>query len=152
MATGTVTWFSDEKGFGFITPDDRSKDVFVHDSAIVGDGYRSLGERATVSNDTESGPQATQGRKRSADFVGQDLGHRPRSHRSTTAAVLARERPLIVPQRTPPLAPGDGVDEIEKRFKSVAARSAGRASRRRFPSERLAICSTLGFRALRKPA
>jgi cold shock protein len=57
MATGTVKWFSDEKGFGFITPDDHSKDVFVHHSAIVGDGYRSLGEGAKVSYDTESGPK-----------------------------------------------------------------------------------------------
>jgi CspA family cold shock protein len=57
MATGTVKWFSDEKGFGFITPDDHSNDVFVHHSAIVGDGYRSLAEGAKVSYDTESGPK-----------------------------------------------------------------------------------------------
>jgi cold shock protein len=57
MPTGTVKWFSDEKGFGFITPDDQSKDVFVHHSAIVADGYRSLAEGAKVSYDTESGPK-----------------------------------------------------------------------------------------------
>jgi cold shock protein len=57
MAPGTVKWFSDEKGFGFITPDDHSADVFVHHSAIVGDGYRSLPEGAAVSYDTESGPK-----------------------------------------------------------------------------------------------
>ena len=55
MATGVVKWFSDEKGFGFITPDDGSQDVFVHHSAIVGDGYRSLDEGAKVSYETEAG-------------------------------------------------------------------------------------------------
>ena len=55
MATGTVKWFSDEKGFGFITPDDQSKDLFVHHSAIGGQGYKSLREGAKVSYDQEHG-------------------------------------------------------------------------------------------------
>ena len=55
MATGTVKWFSDEKGFGFITPDDASKDLFVHHSGISGDGYRSLSEGSRVSYDAQSG-------------------------------------------------------------------------------------------------
>jgi CspA family cold shock protein len=62
MSTGTVKWFSDEKGFGFITPDDRSQDVFVHHSAIVGDGYKSLDEGAKVSYEAEpsdKGPRAS---------------------------------------------------------------------------------------------
>jgi cold shock protein len=55
MATGTVKWFSDEKGFGFITPDEAGPDLFVHHQAIVGDGYRSLAEGAKVSYDAEQG-------------------------------------------------------------------------------------------------
>jgi CspA family cold shock protein len=61
VATGTVKWFNAEKGFGFITPDDGSGDVFAHFSAIVGDGYRSLDENQRVSfNITKGtkGPQA----------------------------------------------------------------------------------------------
>jgi CspA family cold shock protein len=62
MATGTVKWFSSEKGYGFVTPDDGSADVFVHFSAIVGDGYRNLDEGQKVSYEVtqgQKGPQAT---------------------------------------------------------------------------------------------
>ena len=55
MPTGTVKWFSSEKGFGFITPDDGTKDLFVHHTGIDSDGYRSLDEGAKVSFDTEAG-------------------------------------------------------------------------------------------------
>jgi CspA family cold shock protein len=55
MATGTVKWFNDEKGFGFITPDDSGKDLFVHHSSIQGEGFRSLAEGAKVSYDAEQG-------------------------------------------------------------------------------------------------
>jgi CspA family cold shock protein len=57
MANGTVKWFSDQKGYGFITPDEPGKDLFVHQSAIVADGFRSLAEGAQVSYDTEQGPK-----------------------------------------------------------------------------------------------
>ncbi len=55
MAGGTVKWFSDEKGYGFITPDDGSKDLFVHFSNIEGDGFRSLTEGQRVTFETQEG-------------------------------------------------------------------------------------------------
>ena len=62
MATGTVKWFSSEKGFGFITPDDGSADVFVHFSAIAGEGFRNLDEGQKVTYEVpqgQKGPQAS---------------------------------------------------------------------------------------------
>jgi CspA family cold shock protein len=62
VATGTVKWFSSEKGFGFITPDDGSADVFVHFSAIAGEGYRNLDENQKVEYEVgqgQKGPQAS---------------------------------------------------------------------------------------------
>ena len=55
MPNGTVKWFSDEKGFGFITPDDGGKDLFVHHSAIQADGFRTLAEGAQVSYEAQAG-------------------------------------------------------------------------------------------------
>jgi CspA family cold shock protein len=54
MATGTVKWLSDDKGFGFVTPDEPGKDLFVHHSGIAGDGFKSLAEGAKVSYQAES--------------------------------------------------------------------------------------------------
>lgn len=60
MPEGTVKWFSAEKGFGFITPDDGGKDLFVHHSQIRAEGYRTLDEGQRVSFDAESGPKGPQ--------------------------------------------------------------------------------------------
>lgn len=58
--TGTVKWFNEEKGFGFITQDNGGADVFVHFRAITGDGFKTLAEGQKVSFETEQGPKGLQ--------------------------------------------------------------------------------------------
>ena len=60
MITGTVKWFNDSKGFGFISPSNGSADVFVHHSAILSQGFRSLSEGQTVRFEVERGPKGLQ--------------------------------------------------------------------------------------------
>ena len=60
MPTGTVKWFNDDKGYGFVSPEDGSKDVFVHHTAISGEGFKSLAEGAKVEYEVEQGPKGPQ--------------------------------------------------------------------------------------------
>lgn len=60
MATGTVKWFNESKGFGFIAQDDGSEDVFVHFSAISGDGFKTLAENQKVTFELQQGPKGPQ--------------------------------------------------------------------------------------------
>ncbi len=99
MATGTVKWFSDEKGFGFITPDDQGKDLFVHHTGIAGSGFKSLAEGAKVSYDAENagrdqatsparGSSGTPGRSAAACFLASFLAcFRSRRSRSAFSRV-----------------------------------------------------------------
>jgi len=63
MATGTVKWFNESKGYGFITPSEGGSDVFVHFSAIQGSGFKTLKEGQSVSFDIEQGPKGPQATK-----------------------------------------------------------------------------------------
>ncbi|HEX8100222.1 MAG TPA: cold-shock protein [Actinomycetota bacterium] len=60
MSTGTVKWFSTDKGYGFITQDDGGPDVFVHFSSIAGEGYRNLDENQKVEYEVTQGPKGPQ--------------------------------------------------------------------------------------------
>lgn len=60
MATGTVKWFNDSKGYGFISPDDGTEDVFVHFSSIAGTGFKTLAEGAKVEYEVEQGQKGLQ--------------------------------------------------------------------------------------------
>ncbi|TMJ92878.1 MAG: cold-shock protein [Actinobacteria bacterium] len=80
MATGTVKWFSDDKGYGFITPDEGGKDLFVHHRAIAGSGFKSLAEGAKVEFEASQGEKGPAHRRRAAGGV--------RRHRAEGSSLL----------------------------------------------------------------
>jgi CspA family cold shock protein len=82
MPQGTVKWFSDEKGYGFITPDDGSEDLFVHHSGIAGSGFKSLEEGESVSYET------TQGRRKGMQAVNVSKGSTDRADSRDTEDFL----------------------------------------------------------------
>ena len=87
MPTGTVKWFNDDKGFGFITPDDQGADLFVHHSGINSDGFRTLREGARVSYESEAGPKGPKAVKRH-----RDLARSPRRARPCRPCLCGRGR------------------------------------------------------------
>ena len=95
MSTGTVKWFNESKGFGFIAPSDGSADVFVHFSAIVGDGCKTLIEGQTVNFEVEKGPTGLP----ATNVSGESLPSRFSLYDSQ-----GEERPQILP--LPPLTCG----------------------------------------------
>jgi len=88
MPTGTVKWFNDDKGYGFVSPDDGSKDVFVHHSAIGGEGFKSLAEGAKVEYEVEQGPKGPQASSVSVPLSASGLQRKPWSY--STDAPVAR--------------------------------------------------------------
>ena len=88
MPTGTVKWFNAEKGFGFITPDDGGKDLFVHFSGIRGSGYRALEEGAKVEFTVGQGPKGPQAQ----DVARTDGGSTTAGRSSTSAPYAAHDQ------------------------------------------------------------
>ena len=104
MATGTVKWFSSEKGYGFITPDDGTADVFVHHSGIAGEGYKNLDEGQKVEYEVtqgQKGPQAVGVKRTSYTAVmSSDLADTTRTDMMRSVSTGGRNHSM----------PGNGID------------------------------------------
>src|SRR5688572_9334907 len=98
MPTGTVKWFSDEKGFGFVTPDELGKDLFVHHTGIAGDGVKSLAEGAKVEYDAEPSVKESQS-VNVRPLQLREAGHEWRQLRSSSPPARLSRSPG--PSRTP---------------------------------------------------
>jgi cold shock protein len=99
MATGTVKWFNDSKGYGFISPEDQGKDLFVHHTSIAGDGFKSLSEGAKVEFDAaegEKGPEAKNVVQLNAEVSSNARRHpAPRSSHDAERTAYARQNALV---------------------------------------------------------
>ena len=98
MATGTVKWFNDDKGFGFITPDDQGADLFVHHSGINADGFRTLREGARVSYDSEAGPKGPKAVNVTPAVVDAvTLPSAPTRAGTGSSSIVTSKDPLVLP-------------------------------------------------------
>ena len=125
MPTGTVKWFNDNKGYGFIAPEDGSKDVFVHHSAISGEGFKSLAEGAKVEYEVEDAERAT-GEERQHGRLGLSAMFGQRAATPTRCTDLEVSRwSASLPLRTtkdssPSMAPRCGSTRLTSRCATLA--------------------------------
>src|SRR5207248_10403132 len=101
MATGTVKWFNADKGYGFITPDEGGKDLFVHHSAILGEGYKSLAENAKVQFEAAEGAKGPEAK--SVELVGQNR-FELRGRSVPQLSLSSRQRRLMASRRPETMA------------------------------------------------
>ena len=142
MPTGTVKWFNDDKGFGFITPDDQGADLFVHHSGINTDGFRTLREGARVSYESEAGPKGPKAVNVTPIYSSRRARRRgPTSPSSSTRAgagsssIVTSKLPLVRPlaARARPVEPGRDavVDRVRAGLATAPGSRSARVPRRR---------------------
>ena len=114
MATGTVKWFNETKGYGFIAPDEGSKDLFVHHSGISGDGFKTLAEGARVTFEQRQGTTRCASVQRPAEQRRQQrMGRRPGDGKVAAQGGLPQHhRTGIQSERIGPPPSGDAVRDV----------------------------------------
>mgnify|MGYP002779064766 CR=1 FL=1 len=132
MPEGVVKWFSAEKGYGFITPDDGGKDLFVHFSEIQGSGYRNLEEGQRVSYEAQEGPKGPQA----------SSGSRSRNPRSETLGTKQKEEAIEVEGEVTEALPNTMFRVVLDNDHEVLAHMAGKLRRFRIrinPGDRVKV-------------
>jgi cold shock protein len=133
MATGTVRWFNSEKGFGFITPADGGKDLFVHFSAIQGDGSRSLPEGANVEYEPQQARRARRPRtswsSREQVIVRRRIGRGPDHRLQLSGGGMARRSPQTLGKREREQAKLEKRERKQQKKAAAAAARSGQATR-----------------------